>query len=272
MQIQADFCCLHLQTHHLHEQELVQNEHFEWMLLKDQLTPKKAGFQVGWTSPDKLLHLPHTAGWGPQSNFSCSCSTLQRGPASSSAPSEQTHSRPSIQPLPSSSCCYITHTSLCHWLSSPGYKYHLTLLILITFHFPPSKIPYIFKSIYCQLPCPVVTYFPLSTLSLFLYFLQVRQAALPPLYQRGSSAMRAQGGSFQPQFLFHPQNRSEFHLQWQISSATSTFVKRDAILKKNWLQVPEHMNYTHTHWIKANITASSPRVYVWHTNQPANSI
>lgn len=146
MQIQADFCCLHLQTHHLHEQELVQNEHSEWMLLKDQLTPKKAGFQVGWTSPDKLLHLPHTAGWGPQSNFSCSCSTLQRGPASSSAPSEQTHSRASIQPLPSSSCCYITHTSLCHWLSSPGYKYHLTLLILITFHFPPSKIPNIFSS------------------------------------------------------------------------------------------------------------------------------
>lgn len=56
MQIQADFCYSNLQIHHLHEQELEQDERFEWMFPRCRLTPKMLisipGFKVDWTLPD----------------------------------------------------------------------------------------------------------------------------------------------------------------------------------------------------------------------------
>lgn len=56
MQIQAHCCYSNLQIHHLHEQELEQDELFEWMFPRCRLTPKMLtsipGFKVDWTLLD----------------------------------------------------------------------------------------------------------------------------------------------------------------------------------------------------------------------------
>lgn len=63
MQIQADFCYLNLQIHHLHEQELEQDERFESMF--PDTDTKNVDFcsrlqsEVNFTGCN-LFHLPQT--------------------------------------------------------------------------------------------------------------------------------------------------------------------------------------------------------------------
>lgn len=207
MQIQADFCYSNLQIHHLHEQELEQDESFEWMFPRCRLTPKMLisipGFKVDWTLLDispstclgplakpvqvhKLLLLLLFP--SPESARLRFCPSelpadvlKHQHPAALPAlvqPAHISHSglvvqrAPFSSASPSSSCSYIPHASQRHWLNSPSYKYPLTLLILIRkfWVFPLAKSCISSTPpIYCQLPFPDVTFFSPSILSLFSY-------------------------------------------------------------------------------------------------------
>lgn len=111
----------------------------------------------------------------------------------------------------------------------PDHKYPLTFLILSFSHWQNLQLPSFTASFHFQMSlfflrphCPCSCMF-------YEWFRQ-----LPLLCTSMEAVLWEQklegDGSFQFQF-FSSQNRSELHLQQQISSATSNFCKRDIILK-----------------------------------------